>query len=117
MSYKNLIDKSLTRAFNLVKDLADDATLSVSSGVSFDFATGESETDNVEIVQIKLVFITDEKRSEEHNTISRQAIFKTSVSADLTAYDVITIGTDVWTISQIIKGDGYIRNVLLSKGA
>ena len=67
MSYQNLIDTNLNRAFNLLKDLATDVTLIKKSDVDFDFnlavVTGDADLGTT----IKMVVIDSNKASEEGN--------------------------------------------------
>ena len=113
MSYKALVDSNVTLAFNLLKDLAVDAVLKKSSNQEFNFGTAEMVDDKTSY-NIKAVVIEDDKKSDKHNSIKRQLLFKTRGLGDINAYDIISIPNDVnpsvlndWKFGPMINNDGY----------
>ena len=113
MGYKSLVDSQVTMAFNLLKDLADDVTLNKSSNVSFNFNTGAKEEKSIPTV-IKAVVITDDKKSDIHNSIKREVLFKTRSLGDINGYDSMTFENahdthlnGTWKLGPIINNDGY----------
>lgn len=108
MGYKSLVDSNITLAFNLLKDMAEDAVLNKSSSAEFDFGVGLMKTDNaLKNLPIKAVVIDDDKTSKEHNSIKRQILFKTRGLGDINAYDTITIDGNLWRFGPKINDDGY----------
>jgi len=115
MSYKNLIDSNLNRAFNLVKDLALDAVLSKKSDVTFDFAAGSTVPDGtIETVDVKIIVVEVNKekqsinRQNEHKGVKNKIMLKRKEIGDLSIYDSINYEGFDWNIASTIKSDGYI---------
>ena len=107
MSYKALIDRNLTLAFNQIKDLAEDVILKKSSSNDFDFGTGTTSNTVVE-KPIKAVVIKSNKMSNSHNGSVREIMFKSKGLGDLNAYDVVSFEGADWRFSTKINSDGYI---------
>ena len=107
MSYKALVDSNVTLAFNLLKDLAVDATLSKSGTVTFDFDTASNVESTRAELPIKAVVVDDDKKSDKSNSIVRQLLFKTRGLGDLNAYDRINIDGHEWQFGPLINNDGY----------
>jgi hypothetical protein len=63
MGYKNLINASLNRAFNAVKDLADDVIFVKRNTSEFDFNSGDLKTSQTTQVAIKTIIIANTKNS------------------------------------------------------
>lgn len=108
MSYKNLIDSKLKVAFNAVKDLAKEATLTKKNAASFNFGTGETELTNSETVSTKIVVAQSAKKSADRNTINAQILLKSSEVGDLNNYATIAFESNIWNFSDIQKNDGFI---------
>jgi len=107
MSYTALIDSNLTKAFNLVKDLAVLGTFNKKSGVSFDFTTGETTTASTTTITTKVVIIDLKKTSDKSNTVRKQILFKSRNLEDLTFYDTITINGVIWKLGEIIHSNNF----------
>ena len=113
MGYKSLVDSQVTMAFNLLKDLADDVILNKSSDVSFNFGDA-STSQKTEQTVIKAVVTDDDKKSQIHNSIERQVMFKTRGLGDINAYDSLTFENShdihlngTWKLGPVLNNDGY----------
>lgn len=111
MSYKNLIDKNLTLAFNLTKDLATDIVLSKKTSPSYNFSTAAVDVVSTQTVTTKGVIIETEKNSKDRNSSKRQVMLKTAEVGDITKYDTLQYDSQTWNIGEIPKNDGYITLV------
>jgi hypothetical protein len=108
MGYKSLIDKNLSLAFNLTKDLATDITLLKKTSTDYNFATGAVDVLTTETVTVKGIVIQTEKNSKERNTSKQQVMLKRADVGDITKYDTLQYDSKVWNIGEIPKNDGYI---------
>ena len=121
MSYKNLIDSNLRRAFILVRDLAEDVTFNLKEVIDFDFSTGNVVENPQTTVIVKAVVITSKKESRDvkgsRNTDSVELMFSTRDVGDLTMYDTVIIAGNEWNLGKRIKSDGYITLVELYREA
>ena len=107
MSYQALINRNLDKGFNLLKDLAIDITLTRNS-VDFDFNTNSTSTTQDSQVTLKAVVTDINKRSPEYNYLEKQVLFKSEDIDDLSVYDTVTIGSEIWKIGSRINNSGYI---------
>jgi hypothetical protein len=115
MSYKNLIDKSLFKTFNTLKDLASVVVLTKKNNPSFNFQTGQSEFAPTTTITTKAVITNSTKKFEDRNTIQKELMLKTKEVGDLTTYTTITINSEVWNIGGIEKNDGFVSLVKVFK--
>lgn len=111
MSYKNLIDRSLLRTFNTLKDLATIVVLTKKGNPSFNFQTGQTEFSGNTTVTTKAVVIASTKKSEKTNVTEKELMLKSKEVGDLTLYSTVTIDTEVWNLGGIQKNDGFISLV------
>lgn len=115
MSYKALIDSNLNKAFNAAKDLADTVIFVRKSGPTFNFGTVALETQTSQNITTKAIIYNSKKRSKERNLMIKEIMFKTKEIGDANLYDSVTIGSASWNITSIIKNDGYVSVLELSK--
>lgn len=108
MSYQNLIDSNLSRAFNLVKDLAIPIVLTKKTVPEFNFGTGDAQFGANQTVNTKAVVIDSKKKSENRNTVQKELMLKSKEVGDLTNYATVTINSEVWNLGDIQKNDGFI---------
>ena len=115
MGYKQLIDSKVNLAFNLLKDLAVEATLTKKTGQSFDFVNlTVSATETPLVVK---VIETDSKKPKSKdqknssNLTVKQLMVKTADVGDLKTVETFTISGVVWKVSEIQKNDGFISIV------
>jgi hypothetical protein len=108
MSYAKIIDNNLTRAFNLIKDLADTAVFTKKGGVSFDFTTREVTNTTSDTITVKIILMDEKKSSKDRNTKEKQIMFKTQDVGDISLYTTVTISNIAWKIGSSIKSDGFI---------
>ena len=115
MSYSKLIDNSLIRAFNLIRDLAKDATLITKGSVDFDFST--AQTTGVETTTpVKLVVIESKKKAKDNDVGTTQVMFRVADIIDINAYDRIIFDMVEYKIGQVIRSNGYLYLVEIKKG-
>lgn len=115
MGYRTLIDKSLTLAFNLLKDLAVNITLIRKTNTTFDFSTADVTKGTVANTIIKAVILDGTKTSPEHNANRKQIIFKSKGIDDITMYDSILLENETWKFGPIISNSGYIISAEIFK--
>lgn len=115
MSYKNLIDKSLNKAFISIKDLAKDAILTKKPNPSFNFQNGTTLNSSTETINTKVIITNTIKKSQDRNTSEKQLMLKTSEVGDLNNYSTIQFDSVIWNLGSIQKNDGYISIVNVYK--
>lgn len=115
MSYKNLINNSLNRTFNLVKDLAEEVILTKRNTADFDFETGQLTSSTTTTLTIKSVVIDIKKPSSDRSTVSKQLLFKTIEVDDINQYSTVQIKTDVFNIGEIVRNDGFVSLINIYK--
>ncbi len=108
MSYKSLINSNLVKAFNLVKDLAEDVVFVRNNVTGFDFGTGQVESTASQNLIVKTIVIDSEKKSKEHNANKKHVMFKTKDLGDVTAYDHLLINGVIWKLGPVVKNSGFI---------
>lgn len=111
MSYKNLIDNALLKAFNLSKDLASFGVFVKKTTPSFNFANATAEFLASNTITTKCVDISTKKTSTNSNTINKTIIVKTKDVGDLNLYSTVSIENKTWSISQVQKNDGFISMI------
>jgi len=117
MGYKSLINKSVSKLFMKLKDLATDVSLRKVTVGDFDFSTKTLATSTASETTAKVVFLTTEKRSSNRDVMEREVILKFPDIVDLTRYDAILHGNDVWKMGEIIVDNGFIYTLKVYKGA
>lgn len=113
MSYANLIDRNLARAFNQLKDLAVDITLNRVASADFNFGTGQVTKTEATVV-IKAVILDASRRSQEHSGVKKLVMFKQKDLGSLKGYDSFTHGGKLWKLGDVLKSDGFIAMVEVS---
>jgi len=108
VSYKNTIDANLKRAFSMIKDLATDAILNKKQSSSFDFSTGDSVNTGNTVLVVKAILINSKKASTTSETVSKEVMLKSKEVIDISAYDTLTINSEVWKIGPVISNDGFL---------
>jgi hypothetical protein len=114
MGYNNVIDKSLTRAFNLLKDLAEDMVFNKKNISDFDFGSGTASLTS-QYVPIKAIVIATSKETAT-SSVKKQVMLRISEVGDLGAYDSLTYNNETWRIGSVIKSNGFISVVEVFKG-
>ena len=108
MSYRNLIDSQVRKAFILLKDLAEDIVLKKTTDATFNFGTGEAAITSPAPVVTKAVIVDTKKKSKDRNTSEKVAILKTQFVGDISLYDSFTYRNSVWKFGDVISSDGHI---------
>ena len=106
MAYKSLIDSSLTRAYQLAKDLAVGVTFTKKSG-EFDFSTmGTVSADTSVVVN---TIVTDGKQAKEDRSVKvKQLMFRSKDLGSISLFDTVVIQGETWKLGNVIKDSGYI---------
>jgi hypothetical protein len=108
MSYRNLIDAQVRKAFTLLKDLAEDVVLTKTTSSDFNFGTGEASITSPAPVVTKAVIVDSKKKSKDRNTTEKLVLMKTQYTGDISLYDSFSYKNEVWKFGDIISNDGHI---------
>lgn len=115
MSYKGLINTNVARAFNLLKDLAEDVTLSKKTDNTFDFSTMTATETVATAIPTKAVVTDSNKSSLEKNSLTKIMLLKTQDIGDISLYDKVSYKSASWVIGPSILSDGYVTIVEVTK--
>ena len=107
MSYSGLINTNINRAFNMVKDLAIEVSLSKKSSASFDFGT-DAVTTTATTVLTKAVITDVTKTSKDNTVIKKIAMLSTKNIGEISGYDVLSFENTTWRIGPIINSTQFI---------
>jgi hypothetical protein len=108
MSYKSLVHSNVRKAFNLLKDLADDVILTKKSSTGFDFGTGEAVLAEAPSVTTKAI-VTEMTTSQGDKTAKKKMVLlKTEDVGDITSYDTLTTNSETWKIGPLITTDRFV---------
>ena len=108
MSYRNLIDAQVRKAFTLLKDLAEDVVLTKATDASFNFGTGEAAITSPNPIVTKAVIVDTKKTSKDRNTKEKLVLMKTQYTGSITLYDSFTYKNEIWKFGDVISDDGHI---------
>lgn len=116
MSFQNLVNKNVTKAFNTIKDLATDVTFTKKAITGYDFSTSSNITGVDTVVSTKAVIIESKKGKrgtsssidEIRNSQRKEIMLKTQDIGDITFYDFVTFGGNDWKIGAIIADNGFV---------
>jgi len=107
MSYSGLINTNINRAFNMVKDLAIEVSLSKKSSASFDFTTDVVTT--VATTVLTKAVITDATKTSKDNTVIKKiAMLNTKNIGEISSYDILSFDNTTWRIGPIINSTQFI---------
>jgi hypothetical protein len=115
MSFQNLVNKNVNKAFNLIKDLATDVTFTKKAITGFDFNTKSNTAGTDTIVTTKAVIIESKKgrkgsigSNTSRNAQRKEIMLKTQDIGDISFYDFVTFGGNDWKIGATIADNGFI---------
>jgi hypothetical protein len=108
MSYKKLIDTSLNRAYNNLKDLAIDAVLTLKEPSTFDFNNSDVKFSKPTTVKTKIVVVNTKTINKDRKVIVKELMLKSKEVGDLNAYSSIKFDSKAWNINTVLKNDGFI---------
>jgi len=110
MSYVNLVNKSLTVAFNSVKDLATDITFTKKAVTGYDFSTKLNTANAPTALNIKGVVLDSKKGklNSDRNSQLKEIMLKRQDIGDITFYDSVSIAGQDWRLGSTIADNGYI---------
>jgi len=114
MSYKALINSNVNKAFNLIKDLAEEVVLNKTVTSDFNFTSGDVKS-TVSAISTKAVITDSNKESEKHNVMKKIALLKTQDIGDISAYSSIVLNGNNWQIGPLIKSDNFVTVVEIYK--
>ena len=108
MSYNNLIDSQLNKAFILLKDFAKPMVLTEVTSSGFNFGSGDVTKTSAAPKTIKVVAIEDKKPNKDTNTIKKSILARKRDITDLSLYSLITYDDHNWKIGDIIRESGRV---------
>lgn len=108
MSYKALINTNLTRAFNLIKDLATSHEFVKRTGSAFNFATASAEHATTNTVTAKIVVMDDKKQTKDRGSVTKHFMARKSELGDVSIYDTVTIEGEIWKVGPLLQDTGFI---------
>jgi hypothetical protein len=108
MSYNNLIDGQLNKAFILLKDLAKPMIFTEVAASDFNFGTGEVTKTSAAPKTIKVVAIEDNRPSKDKKTIKKTILASKRDIVDLSLYDLVSFESQNWKVGNIIRESGRI---------
>jgi hypothetical protein len=111
MSYKALVGRQVVKVFNLVKDLADAATLTRKEDQEFDFNKIEIKKPKQETIRTKIIVMKEETLSNEKKTRSKEILLKTNEVGDIALYDTIELSDGIWKVGATVQTDRFITIV------
>jgi hypothetical protein len=118
MSYKNLINTNLTKAFNLIKDLAEDVIFVKRNSTVFDFNAADLKTSTTTQVVLKAIVINSKKNSKTdsgHNTSKKQIMLKSKDVGDISLYDSLILNNETWKFGPVLQNTGFVILAEISK--
>ena len=114
MGYTALIHKNVALAFKLIGDLKTPMVLQKAGEKGFDFGSALVTTAGVDEFNVE-GFLFDKKRtSSKENVFKATVLFKAPQVVDLTIYDVLQSGDEVWKIDTVFSTDGFITMASVS---
>jgi len=114
MGYRSLVIQKVRTAFNTIKDLAVDVTLTQSSPTGYNFATNQLVGASTATTTIKGVLLESD-REEVENKIAGKLLLKSEDVSDLTIYDSLVINGITWNIVPPYKDNGYTIEVEIAR--
>ena len=108
MSFNNLIDSQLAKAFNLLKDQAVVAVFTSIDTGEFNFGTGQLAETAAAPKTIKVVAIEDNRPSKDKKTIKKTILARKRDIDVLNITDKVTLGGFDWKIGDIKRESGRI---------
>jgi len=115
MSYSQLIDRNLTKAFKLLGDISSLATFIKKPDTTFNFSTRSVKSSTTETLEIPVVVMGVKKTSKDRNVKGLQIIFKTSALGDSELYDTVIVDGINYKLGNYLSNDGYLSSVEIFK--
>jgi hypothetical protein len=104
MKYNKLISSNLKKAFNVLKSMAIDATLHKKVSTEFSFSTAIT-TDIILDVSTSIIVTANSKYK---STFKQSIMLLKAPIGELSVYDTITHGGNIWTLGEPLIDDGYL---------
>jgi hypothetical protein len=108
MAYNALIERNVTLAFNLVKDLAVNVVFTKTTSANFDFNTASLNEVTGQVKTIKAILFDGKKPTKDATEIVKTIMFKSSDIDDVNLYDTISYKGKIFKIDAPIKDFGFI---------
>jgi len=115
MGYRALINKNVAKAFTLLKDLAEEITLTKKTATNFNFNTLAATDVETAPVITKAVITDASKYSRERNVNKKVMLLKTQDIGEIALYDKILYNGQTWLIGPPIISDTFITVVEVQK--
>jgi len=115
MGYKALVNKNVAKAFTLLKDLAEDITLTKKTATSFNFSTLTASDTEAAALTTKAVITDSNKQSLDRNVVKKIMLLKTQDIGDISLYDKISYNSQTWLIGPSILSDNFVTVVEVQK--
>ena len=120
MAYNALILSNLRKAFTLLKDIAEDVTLSQQSDGKFNFATKSTEFTSSRTVVAKAIFLSQSVTvdSKSNKKVQDSFLFKTEDIAAPDSYTTITTANgQKWAVVSPCSIDRFVTTINVVKGS
>lgn len=117
MGYRALVRDGVRLAFDLIGDLATEATLGRAGATSFDFASGAASTSGDSRLKARVVVVERSKPRGDRNTERMQVLLRTEDHLDVTLYDTMTADGVEWKFGPALESDGYTTLAYVTREA
>jgi hypothetical protein len=121
MGYDSMIKAQIKKAFNAVKDLASNVTLTQKNNTAYNFGTNAVTATSTVTKTIKGLLVEQKRQRGDANLGSSLGMSFQFQSVDLQnpdIYDTITMANgDVWKMVPPYNDDGYLITVNVAKEA
>ena len=112
MSYKALVNNNVAKAFNLLKDLADDVELTKKDTAAFDFGTASVDTPTQTVTTVKAVVTELKDIHKDQKDKRKLMMLKTQEVGDLSPYAHVDVGGgEIWKFGPIVVSDRFVTLV------
>lgn len=115
MGYTTLIERNLDLAFKVMGDLVSNMTLLRKSNPTFNFSTVTATTASIGSEPVKGIFTSTVKNSSDRNVVSKVLYINTEAIEDVSVFESVQHGSDVWRIGPGIKKFGTVYRLPVSK--
>ena len=112
-----MIDKTLARIYNQLKDLAEPVQFIKSQAGEFDFNTGQLPISQTAVINTKAVAMPMQKqRGEEINTNKIFLLLKArAIGSDIKLYDRVILRGEEWTVDPNFKSQGFTYKIAITR--
>jgi hypothetical protein len=108
MSYVNLANAQVRKAFVTLKDLAVEAVFNKKNVSGFNFATQAVQSTSEPAITTKIVVLKTEQPSKKSQVITKTFMVKKSDVTKLDLYTTVQFEGHTWKFGEVIRDSGYI---------